>query len=122
MAEVRSIPLSQPIADYIARLVLATRPGEGGPAERIKWGASPRAVIGMGAAARARAFLEGRMTVGFDDVRAVALPILRHRVILDYQARLDGLGNDRVVEDVIAATRELERDEPRSLAVRLAGG
>ena len=122
MAAIRAIPISQAIADYIARLVLATRPGDGEPARRIKFGASPRAVIGMAAAARARAFLDGRLTVGFDDVKAVALPSLRHRIILDYQSRLDGVDNDRVVADILSATRELDRDEPKSLAARIAGG
>ncbi len=122
MEAVRTIPVSRPIADYVARLVLATRPGEGELARRIRFGASPRAVIGMAAAARAGAFLAGRMTVGFDDVRAVAPPVLRHRVILDYQSRLDGVDNDRVVADILAATGELGRGEPKSLAARIAGG
>ena len=122
MAAVRTIPVSEPIADYVARLVVATRPSDEGPSRHVKFGASPRAVIGLVAAARARAFLGGRMTVGFEDVKAVAVSALRHRVILDYQARLDGLDNDRVVSDIIAATDELERAAPKSLAARIAGG
>ncbi len=122
MESARAAALSRPVADYIARLVLATRPGGEGPARRVRYGASPRAVIGMAAAARARAFLSGRSTVGFEDVRAVAPPILRHRVILDYQSRLDGVDGDRVVADILAATPELGRDEPKSLAARIAGG
>lgn len=122
MAAVKSIAISTPIADYIARLVLAAKPDGEGARKRIKFGASPRAAIGMAAAAKARAFLDGRMTVGFDDVKAVALPALRHRIILDYQARLEGLTTDSVVEGLIADTRELDRDEPKSLAARIAGG
>lgn len=122
MEAVAAIPVSEPIADYVARLVLATRPGDGETARRIKFGASPRAVIGMAAAARARAFLDSRLTVGFDDVKAVAASCLRHRIVLDYQSRLDGVDNDQVVAQIIESTRELDRDEPKSLAAKLAGG
>jgi MoxR-like ATPase len=120
MAAVAAMPVSQPVAGYIARLVLATRPGGDGPARHIKFGASPRAAIGMAAAARALAFLDGRSTVGFDDVKTVAPPSLRHRVILDYQSRLDGVDSDQVVGEILASVRELDRDEPQSLAARLA--
>ncbi len=122
MAAVKKMPLSEPIADYIARLVIAARPGDNGAGRWIRFGPSPRAVIGMAAAARARAFLEGRLTVGFEDVKAVAAPVMRHRLVLDYQARLDGVTGDRVVEDVVAATGELPRAAPNSLAARIAGG
>ena len=122
MAAIAAMPLTQPIADYIARLVLAARPGQDGVAARVKFGPSPRAVIGMAAAARARAFLEGRATVGFEDVKAVAVPALRHRLILDYQSRLDGYTNDKAADEIVASTRELDRAEPKSLASRIAGG
>ncbi|MCC8190697.1 MAG: AAA family ATPase [Planctomycetes bacterium] len=122
MAAVRAIPLSRPIADYIARLVIATRPESGGMAGGIRYGASPRAVLALAAASRARAFLDGRLTVGFDDVKAVAVPALAHRIILDYQARLDGLDNETVIAGLVAATPELDREAPRSLAAKIAGG
>lgn len=123
LAGVGAVELSAPVAGYIARLVVATRPGATeGAAQYIKFGASPRAVIGLAAAARARAFLEGRLTVGFEDVKAVALPVLRHRVLLDYQARLEGVDTDTVVRGLIEATRELERSEPDSLAAKIAQG
>ncbi|MDR1520490.1 MAG: AAA family ATPase [Planctomycetota bacterium] len=122
MAAVRGISLSSPLADYIARLVLATRPGPDGPARKVKFGASPRAVIGLAAAAKAGAFLDGRDTVGFEDVKAAAVPILRHRIVLDYQARLEGLDEDQAVAEIIAAVGELDRGEPRSLVARIAGG
>lgn len=117
-----AVPLSGPVADYIARLVLASRPGGEGPSSRLRFGASPRAAIAMAGAARARAFLEGRDSVGFEDVNAVVKAVLRHRVILDYQARLDGMDADAVLDEIVAATPELGRDEPHSLAGRIAGG
>ncbi|MDR1744451.1 MAG: AAA family ATPase [Planctomycetota bacterium] len=122
MAAVAAVPLAFPVADYIARLVLATRPAEDGPSARLRFGASPRAAIAMAGAARARAFLEGRTSVGFEDVNAVAGPVLRHRVILDYQARLDGMDADSVLDGILAATPELGRAEPDSLTSRIAGG
>ena len=118
----RSMAVSRPVADYAARLVMATRPGGDGVAARIKWGASPRAVLAMVAGARARAFLAKRMTVGFEDVRAVAVPVLNHRIVLDYQSRLDGYDALRAARELVEATPELERDEPRSLAGKIAGG
>lgn len=114
--------LSSAVADYIARLVLATRPGAGGASARVKFGASPRAALGLAAAAKALAFLDGRLTVGFEDVKVVAPPILRHRLVLDYQAKLEGTTADAVVERIVASTRELSRGEPSSLAARIAGG
>ncbi|MCD8349784.1 MAG: AAA family ATPase [Planctomycetaceae bacterium] len=122
MAAAAAIPLADPIADYIARLVLATRPSESGPSSCVRFGASPRAAIAMAGAARARAFLEGRTSVGFEDINAVATPVLRHRIILDYGARLDGMDADAALATIIAATPELGREEPHSLASRIASG
>lgn len=122
MAEVGAMPVAMPVAEYVARLALATRPGGDGPGRHVRFGASPRAVLGMAAAAKSRAFLDGRLTVGFEDVRAVAGPVLRHRIVLDYQARLEGVTPDMVVDEILGATRELARGEPDSLASRIAGG
>ncbi len=116
------VAMAPAVADYIARIVIATRPGEDGAATHIRYGASPRAAIGLASAARARAFLSGRVTVGFEDVLAVAPAVLRHRVLLDYRSRLDGYDADRVVAEILRNTPELGRDAPKSLAVRLAGG
>ncbi|MCC8166682.1 MAG: AAA family ATPase [Planctomycetes bacterium] len=122
MTAATAIPMSPAVAEYIARIVIATRPGGDGPSAHIRYGASPRAAIGMASAARARAFLSGRVTVGFEDVLAVAPAVLRHRVLLDYRSRLDGYDADRVVAELLRDTPELNRDAPKSLAVRLAGG
>ncbi len=122
MAAAALVAVSPAVAEYIARIVIATRPGEDGASAHIRYGASPRAVIGMASAARARAFLSGRVTVGFEDVLAVAPAVLRHRVLLDYRSRLDGYDADRVVNQILRDTPELGRDAPKSLAMRLAGG
>jgi MoxR-like ATPase len=119
MSSCRAIPLSRPVADYAARLVLATRPETNA---RIKWGASPRAVLAMTAGARARAFLSGRTTVGFEDIRAVAAATLNHRIVLDYQSRRDGYDALRAAQEIVETTPELERGEPQSVIAKIAGG
>ena len=65
-------------------------PGSRRPAGGIRFGASPRAALGLAAAARARALLQGRLNASFEDVGAVAVPVLGHRIVLDYNARVDG--------------------------------
>ena len=88
-----AIHLAEPVADYIARLVAAGHPNNTLALPEINkyvtFGASPRAAIALAEAARAAALLDGRPTVGFDDVKSVALPVLNHRLILNYQAKLE---------------------------------
>jgi MoxR-like ATPase len=122
MRLVGRVLLAKQVAGYIARLVRATHGGEeGGHARMVRYGASPRAGLSMAMAARARAFLEGRATVGFEDVKAVAAPVLRHRIILDYAARLEGVTTDDVIEGILSSTSELGRTEPESVVARLEG-
>jgi len=121
MEAVESMEISRPIASYVARLVRATHPSEGDPAAKpIRYGASPRAALAIGMAARARAFLEGRATVGFEDVKAVAPHALRHRIILDYAARLDGVTADGVVAALLSSVEELERRPPAIISEKRA--
>jgi len=98
----RRIYLPDVVAGYIARLVNATHAGESKASEGVKFGASPRAALALAAAARARAVLQGRLNASFEDVQAVARPVLQHRVILDYRARVAG----RSPADVVAAILE----------------
>lgn len=85
--------LPRPVAQYISRLVAATHPGAKEATAAVKqyvtYGASPRAAIAMAEAGRAHALLDGRPTVGFEDIQAVAPAVLNHRVLLNYQARFD---------------------------------
>jgi len=89
---VRRIYLPDVVANYIARIVDATHTQPG-----VKYGASPRAALGLAAASKARALLEQRPNASFEDVQAVAIPILQHRLVLDYAARIDG----RTARDVV---------------------
>ena len=73
-------------------------------AKYVTCGASPRAAIAMAESARALALMDGRPSVGFDDVRKVAFPVLNHRLILDYRAKLDGVDARSVVEGVLDST------------------
>jgi MoxR-like ATPase len=91
--------LPEVVASYIARLVDATHSGNA--AEGVKFGASPRAAIALAAASRARALIEGRLNASFEDVAAAAKPVLRHRLILDYGARLEGNTTDRIVDALL---------------------
>lgn len=97
---VRTIHLPPVVANYIARIVDATQPGEG-VASAIKFGASPRAALGMAAASKARALMAGRINASFEDVAEVALPILQHRIILNYEARIEGHTTRSVIEGIL---------------------
>ena len=101
MELVRRVYLPDVVANFIARLVDATHPGQSAAASSVKFGASPRAALGLGAAARARALLQGRINTSFEDVISVAAPVLQHRMVLEYSARLEGQDAARVVAALI---------------------
>ena len=102
---VRRIPVADPIFDYAARLVRATRPGEpDAPAfvkKLLSWGAGPRASLNLILAGKARAALRGRCHVSEEDIRAICLPILRHRIIPSFAARSDGMTPDTLIEKLL---------------------
>ncbi|MGE0385256.1 MAG: AAA family ATPase [Gammaproteobacteria bacterium] len=102
--EVLRIHMAPAIEQYILALVLATRaPGSYGEdlGRWVQWGASPRATIALDRCARARAWLAGRDYVGPDDVQSIAPDVLRHRVILTYEAEADGVTPDTLVAALI---------------------
>jgi len=99
MQLVRRVFLPDVVANFIARLVDASHPGQSKAAEAVKYGASPRAALSLASAAKARALMHGRLNCSFEDVQALAQPVLAHRIILDYSARIDG----RTPRDVVAA-------------------
>jgi MoxR-like ATPase len=113
--------LPRPVARYIARLVAASHPtGPEAPEEVRKYvtfGASPRAAIAMAEAARGMALLAGRPTAGFEDVKAVAGPVLNHRLILGYKARLDGVDTMTVVNCLLARLDETGLSLPADLEI-----
>jgi MoxR-like ATPase len=103
---IASIFLDERIVDYIVDLVAATRaPADAGLADLvplIEFGASPRATISLAQASRAHAFLRGRDFVSPDDVRAMAPDVLRHRVLLTYEAEAENVASDEVIARVLA--------------------
>jgi MoxR-like ATPase len=105
---VRAVPAAENVVDYAARLVRSTRPagtdGEEPPdfvRKWVRWGAGPRAGQALLLGAKARALLEGRSVVAHEDIRAVALPVLRHRILLNFQAEADGLDTDRIIRQLL---------------------
>jgi len=106
----REIPLASHVSDYAVRLVLASHPELPEASEtakrNVRFGASPRAAQAMIMGSKIHAILAGRVNVSFDDVRRVALPALRHRLILNYEAEAKGITADRVVAELLAAVPE----------------
>ncbi len=123
-AIVDRIFLPRPVSRYIARLVAATHPNSAEATDDISnyvaYGASPRAAIAIAESARASALLGGRPTVGFEDVKAVAIPAMNHRVILNYKARFDKVTTTAAIENLMAALDESGMDLPAD--VEIAGG
>ncbi|CAN5405805.1 MoxR family ATPase [soil metagenome] len=98
----RRVYLPEVVANFIARLVDATHPGQSQAAASIKYGASPRAALSLASAAKARALMAGRPNTSFEDVRSVAVPVITHRIVLDYAARIDGRTSTDVVHELLA--------------------
>jgi MoxR-like ATPase len=118
------IYLPRPVSRYIARLVSATHPGSPEATEAVNryvsYGASPRAAIAMAEAARAHALISGRPTVGFEDVKLVAEPVLNHRLLLNYQARFDRLTPSRLVQELLGRLDETGLKLPGDVALQPA--
>jgi MoxR-like ATPase len=104
---VQTIYADERIKEYVLDLVAATRrPGEAGLAElapMVEFGASPRAAIFLLRAAKAHAFIRGRAYVTPDDIKALGLDVLRHRIILTYRADAEGVGADALLGRIFEA-------------------
>ncbi len=112
---VRDVPLADAVKDYAVRLVLATHPhnepGNGaiaGSARKfVLYGSSPRGLQSLILAAKARALLSGRPNVSFEDVRAMLVPGLRHRLILNLEADAEGISPEKILQDVVEQVSEV---------------
>jgi MoxR-like ATPase len=106
---VRQLPAATNIVDYALRLIRATRPDDAtAPApvkEWIRWGVGPRAGQALILGAKAAALLDGRTVPAPEDVTAVALPVLRHRLLVNFQAEADGVTPDDVIAKLLAVVR-----------------
>ena len=107
---VRKVPLARQIQDYAVRVVLATHPEnpEATSLSRqfMRYGASPRGLQAIILAAKIRALLEGRYAVAIDDIRHVAPPALRHRLILNFEGEAEGVKADTIIAEILKATKE----------------
>lgn len=102
--EIMQMHLSPALETYIVQLIMATRRPESYEAELAQWiefGASPRATIALERCARSHAWLNGRDFVGPDDVQAVIHNVLRHRIILSYQAQAEGVNANAVLDKIV---------------------
>jgi MoxR-like ATPase len=109
----RDVPAASNVIEYALRLTRASRPA-GDEADRVpsdvrrwvRWGAGPRAGQALILGAKARALLDGRTVASPADVRAVALPVLRHRLVLNFQAEADGIDGDQLVGRLLESVPE----------------
>jgi MoxR-like ATPase len=111
---VRDVPLADTVKDYAVRLVLATHPkaeqgnGLAGSARKfVLYGSSPRGLQSLILAAKARALLSGRPNVSFEDIRAILVPSLRHRLILNLEADAEGISAEKILQEVVAQVPEV---------------
>jgi MoxR-like ATPase len=102
---VGSVAVSEYIVQYVTRLVRATRPKDplspSYVAELVDWGAGPRAGQFLIQGGKAMAAMGGRFSVSIDDIRRIAVPVLRHRVATNFQAQADGLTSESIVERLV---------------------
>jgi len=102
---VRRVPVPAPVTEMAVRLVRATRPKDELASDSVKqwvsWGASPRASQALVLGAKARALLEGRLAASAEDLIRVAKPVLRHRLVLNYQAEAEGVAADDLIERLL---------------------
>ena len=105
---VRAVPVSDHLVRYALALVRQTRTGEPGVpdfvSDQLVWGAGPRAVQFLIVGAKARAVLRGRSHVAAEDIRALAPPVLRHRIVVGFTAESEGVTPDAIIERIVDGT------------------
>jgi MoxR-like ATPase len=123
---VRRVPAAPHILHYALRLVRATRVHEGeAPAfvkDWVSWGSGPRGMQYLLLAGKARAMLNGRFFVNTDDIKAVAYPVLRHRVITNFNAESAGITPDKVIEKLLAEIPERRQGDDVAPELKRAFG
>ncbi|HUU46120.1 MAG TPA: MoxR family ATPase, partial [Acidobacteriota bacterium] len=109
---VRRVPVAEHVISYAVGLARATRPNENSPLPYIKdwvsWGAGPRAGQYLILGSKCRAILDGRPTPSIEDVRAVARPVFRHRIVTSFNAEADGISTLDIVEKLLADVKAKE--------------
>ncbi len=106
----RRVPVSDHVVNYAVKLARSTRPNENNSLPYIKnwvnWGAGPRASQYMILGAKTKAILDGRYTPSCDDVKTVAKPVLRHRIVTSFNAEADGVGTLDIIEKLLQDVKE----------------
>ena len=102
---IRDMPIADAVQEYALKLVVATHPELSAASDYVKkyvaCGASPRAAQAIFQTAKARALIEGRANVAFEDIKAVAYPALRHRIMPGFEALADGITTDEIITKII---------------------
>jgi MoxR-like ATPase len=113
---VRKIYLPDVVANYIARIVDATHPGQSAAAKGIRYGSSPRAALALASGAKARALMHGRTNASFEDVKSIAPAVLRHRIVLDYNAKVEGRSTGDIILQLLHEVPFQSTATPKVLA------
>ncbi len=107
---VRRVPVARNVQDYAIRVLQATHADTASATDMtqkyVRYGSSPRGVQAALLAAKIRALLEGRYAVAIDDIRTVAKPALRHRILLNFEGEAEGIDPDDIIEDILDKTPE----------------
>ena len=107
---VRQVPIAKNLVRYAVRLAASSRPQQAGsPAfvnDWVSWGAGTRAAQFLALGAKARALLQGRTHVSAEDIRALAAPVLRHRILVNYRAEAEGANVDAVIRRLLETVAE----------------
>jgi MoxR-like ATPase len=108
---IREVPIAAHVRDLVAYIVLASHPqwdrSPEGARRFVRYGSSPRGAQALVLGAKVRALAEGRYNVSVDDIRAMALPALRHRVILNFEGEAEGIDADRLIEQLVESAEGL---------------
>jgi MoxR-like ATPase len=117
---VRRVPVADHVIKYALKLTRLTRRSEGGCPdfvnEFVNWGAGPRASQSLVLAGKARALLQGRHHVSTEDVKSVALPVLRHRIVTNFNAEAEGIRSDEIIKRLVDSvnTQQFEALDPQT--------
>ena len=107
---IRQVVVAPHVKDYAVRVILASHPGKEHTVpladKYVRYGSSPRGAQSILLAAKIRALLEGRYNVSFQDVKASAHPVLRHRLLLNFEGEAEGIETDRIIDEMIEKTPE----------------
>ena len=106
---IKEIPMADAVKEYALKIILATHPEVKGGHELskkyVEVGASPRAAQGLISGAKVKAVMEGRYTVSFDDIKYIAYPVLRHRIILNFEGITEGITEEYIIEKILEDLR-----------------